>query len=51
MDKMKLNSKIGYKRNRVISGNEPHRLLKMIQEKALQESVTDSSQDEVHTET
>ncbi len=45
MKKMKINSKDDYKRNRVMSGNEPHRLLKMIQEQALQESVTDSIQE------
>jgi len=38
MKKMKINSKIDYKRNRVTSGYEPHRLLKMLQEKALEES-------------
>ncbi|MHA1137631.1 MAG: hypothetical protein ACTSSE_14205 [Candidatus Thorarchaeota archaeon] len=38
MEKMKLNSKIDYKRNRVTTGNEPHRLLKMLQEKALGKS-------------
>ena len=45
MEDMKINSKIDYKRKRVMSGNEPHRLLKMIQEQALQESVTDSIQE------
>ena len=38
MEEMKINSKIDYKRDRVTSGNEPHRLLKMLQEKALEES-------------
>ncbi|MGY5880998.1 MAG: hypothetical protein RTV31_12150 [Candidatus Thorarchaeota archaeon] len=38
MEEMKINSKIDYKRNRVTTGNEPHRLLKMLQEKALDES-------------
>lgn len=32
---MEINSKIDYKRNRVISGNAPHRILRMIQEEAL----------------
>lgn len=41
MKEMKINSKIDYKRNRVTSGNEPHRLLKMIQEKALGEAVNE----------
>ena len=38
MEEMKINSKIDYKRDRVASGNEPHKLLKMLQEKALEES-------------
>lgn len=35
MEDMKINSKIEYKRNRVISGKGPHRMLQMAQEKAL----------------
>lgn len=42
MEEMKINSKIDYKRSRVTSGYEPHKLLKMIQEKALEESIDDS---------
>ena len=38
MEEMKINSKNDYKRDRVTSGKEPHRLLKMLQEKALEES-------------
>ncbi len=38
MEEMKINSKNDYKRNRVTSGYEPHRLLKMIQKKALEKS-------------
>jgi hypothetical protein len=38
MEDMKINSKIGYERNRITSGNEPHRILKMIQEKALKKT-------------
>jgi hypothetical protein len=35
MEDMKINSKIRYKQSRVMNGNEPHRMLKMIQEQAL----------------
>jgi len=38
---MEINSKIGYKRNRVISVNAPHRILQMIQEKALAKYAND----------
>ena len=38
MEDMKINSKIGYERDRITSGNEPHRILKMIQEKALKKT-------------
>jgi hypothetical protein len=36
MEDMKINSKIKYKNSRIVSGNEPHRMLRMIQEKALE---------------
>ena len=36
MTKMKINSKNDYERNRVTSGNEPHRILQMLQEQALE---------------
>ncbi len=35
MEEMEINSKISYKRDRVVSGNAPHRMLRMIQEEAL----------------
>jgi hypothetical protein len=35
MEKMKITSKRKYRRNRVVSGHAPHRLLKMTQEQAL----------------
>ncbi len=36
MEKMKLNSKIGYTRSRVISGHGPHRILEMKQQEMLE---------------
>jgi hypothetical protein len=36
MEKMKLNSKRGYTRSRVISGHGPHRILEMKQQEALE---------------
>jgi hypothetical protein len=41
MEDMKINSKTSYKRNRVTSGNEPHRMLRMIQEMALKKEAED----------
>jgi len=41
MEEMKINSKINYKRNRVTSGNAPHKMLQMIQEKALKRDTKD----------
>jgi hypothetical protein len=35
MEKMKLNSKRGYTRNRVISGHGPHRILEMKRQEML----------------
>ncbi|MHA2378171.1 MAG: hypothetical protein ACXADO_01825 [Candidatus Thorarchaeota archaeon] len=35
MEKMKINSKRRYRRNRVANGHAPHNMLKMAQEKAL----------------
>ena len=46
MEDMKINSKTDYKRNRVNSGYGPHRILEMLQEEALAESVTDQIQEE-----
>jgi hypothetical protein len=46
MEKMKINSKTDYKRNRVNSGYGPHKLLEMLQEEALAESVPDQIQEE-----
>ena len=45
MEDMKINSKTDYERYRVNSGNEPHRILEMLQEEALEESVTDQIQE------
>lgn len=42
MEDMKINSKIEYKRNRVTSGREPHRMLEMIQEEALRETTDET---------
>jgi hypothetical protein len=36
MEDMKINSKIEYKRNRVTSGKEPHRMLEMLQDEAME---------------
>jgi hypothetical protein len=36
MEKMRINTKVSYKRNRITSGYEPHRILQMIQEIALE---------------
>lgn len=36
MENMKINSKINYERDRVNSGNEPHRILQMLQKEALE---------------
>jgi len=36
MEDMKINSKDDYERNRVASGNGPHRMLKMLQKQALE---------------
>ncbi|MHA1636700.1 MAG: hypothetical protein ACTSUO_09120 [Candidatus Thorarchaeota archaeon] len=33
MEEIKINSEIGYKRNRVMSGQAPHKMLKMAQQK------------------
>ena len=44
MEKMKINSKTDYKRNRVSSGYGPHRILEMLQEEALAESTTNQIQ-------
>ena len=46
MEKMKINSKTDYKRNRVNSGYGPHRILEMLQEEALGDPVTDQIQEE-----
>jgi len=36
MENMKINSKNEYKRNRVINGNEPHKMMEMEYQKALE---------------
>lgn len=36
MEKMKLNSKRGYTRSRVINGHEPHRILEMKRQQMLE---------------
>jgi hypothetical protein len=41
MEDMEISSKIDYKRDRVNSGNGPHRLLQMIQDKALEQDTKD----------
>jgi len=41
MEDIEINSKINYKRNRVMSGNEPHRILQMIQEQVLEKRTKD----------
>ena len=41
MEDMKINSKIGYKRDRVTSGKAPHAMLKMIQEEALRKTTNE----------
>ena len=33
MEEMKINSEIGYKKNRVMNGQAPHKMLKMAQQK------------------
>ena len=49
MEDMKINSKTDYKRNRVSSGYAPHKILEMLQEEALAESVDDQIQEESTT--
>lgn len=44
MEDMRINSKIEYERNRVISGKEPHRMLQMAQEEALRKLDGNSAQ-------
>jgi hypothetical protein len=36
MENMKINSKNDYKRNRVINGKEPHKMMEMEYQKALE---------------
>ncbi len=36
MEKLKINSKTGYRRNRVKNGHGPHRMLEMIQKEGLE---------------
>ncbi len=47
MEDMKINSKISYERNRITSGNGPHRMLKMIQEKALEKKLDIESKEKL----
>ncbi len=35
MEEMEINSKIGYNRNRVMNGQGPHNILKMVHQKML----------------
>ena len=44
MEKMKINSKTGYRRNRVKNGYGPHKMLEMIQEKGLKKIFNDEDQ-------
>ena len=39
MEDMKINSEIGYKKSRVMSGYGPHKMLDMIQQKGLEKVV------------
>ena len=41
MEDIEINSKINYRRDRVMSGNEPHKILQMIQKQALEKEAKD----------
>jgi hypothetical protein len=45
MEKMKINSKTGYRRNRVKNGYGPHNMLEMIQKEALEKLTNKEAQE------
>lgn len=45
MEKMKLNSKRGYTRNRVIHGHGPHRILEMKRQEMLERLAKEETKD------
>ncbi|KXH76429.1 MAG: hypothetical protein AM326_02895 [Candidatus Thorarchaeota archaeon SMTZ-45] len=45
MEEMKINSKVGYRRNQVKNGYGPHRMLEMTQQEMLGESVKEKGQE------
>ncbi|MHA2356859.1 MAG: hypothetical protein ACXADC_16940 [Candidatus Thorarchaeota archaeon] len=45
MEKMKINSKTGYRRNRVKNGYGPHNMLEMIQKEGLEKLANKEDQD------
>jgi hypothetical protein len=45
MEEMKINSEIGYKRNRVMNGHSPHKMLEMIQQEMLGKLANKDSQE------
>ena len=45
MEKMKLNSKRGYTRSRVISGHGPHRILEMKRQEMLERLAKEETQE------
>ena len=44
MEKLKINSKTGYRRNRVKNGHGPHRMLEMIQKEGLEKRANKEDQ-------
>ncbi|MHA2003203.1 MAG: hypothetical protein ACXACG_16320 [Candidatus Thorarchaeota archaeon] len=45
MERMKINSKTGYRRNRVKNGHGPHRMLEMIQKEGLEKRTKKEDQE------
>ncbi|MFW9967134.1 MAG: hypothetical protein ACFFEA_08265 [Candidatus Thorarchaeota archaeon] len=45
MEKMKINSKVGYRRNQVKNGYGPHRMLEMTQQEMLGKSAKEEGQE------
>ncbi len=45
MEKMKINSKVGYRRNQVKNGYGPHRMLEMTQQEMLGKSAKEKDSD------
>ncbi|MHA2020234.1 MAG: hypothetical protein ACW96N_00825 [Candidatus Thorarchaeota archaeon] len=45
MEKLKINSKTGYRRNRVKNGHGPHRMLEMIQKERLEKRAKEEDQE------